>query len=669
MNLHPHHLLSQCHMTVLKAMARYNDIAVRSRRKSDYVEALAEGLFQDQAIAASLTRLDPAARQLLRRLALAGGQAPTRWITTRLEEERILAPPADEGLRHREGGDSGQRQSRCLEDLLAQLITSGLVFSVDRDPRASGLLNFAPQEMLVIPPCVLGRLPADPLAPPSPVAEPATIRLASIARTQRSAYLSWNYVRHHPFRLKPAGVPPESRLCDIRRELMLEGPPTQQEAARISFLLHMLEEMGVLEEKDGWLRAAPDAESFFSQSPVRRARSMLRAWVESARWSCLKGDFWDQEGPRQGALAALEGLPSQAWIPTREWVWHTQWNHLSLFLPPEGNSLQLDSESLARHDPALSEFLRDTLRGPLHWLGLVSLGEGATDSFQLAPGASSALGHLEAEEERAGDLIVQPDFHILALPPVRDGDLAFLDEVGQRVKADRVFEYQLTRSSIYTAQQRGRGAQEIIDCLESRTRSALPQNVGRTLLEWERQHRRIVFHRSAALCQVAEPDILDELMQEPTVARWILRRPTPTEAILQDTRRFLAAIRERGHLAALTSQEEDSTRDSIIVGEDGCIRIPAPVPSIHVLSRLSKFAHGQGADLRITRDSIRKAIARRLQATDVLASLQAMNHGPLDEALVARVHAWARGVADPGPAGGNPILDPPAAAVEKGDRP
>ncbi len=669
MNLHPHHLLSQCHMTMLKAMARYNNIAVRSQRKSDYVEALAEGLFQDQAIAASLTRLDPAARQLLRRLALAGGRAPARWIATRLEEERVPAPPADEGLRHRERGDPGQRQSRCLEDLLAQLITSGLVFSVARDPRASGLLDFDPQEMLVIPPCVLGHLPADLLAPPSPVAEPATIRPTSVARAQRSAYLFWNYVRHHPFRLTPARVPPESHLCNIRQELMLEGALTQQEVAHISFLLYMLEEIGILEEHDGWLRARPDAESFFSQSPVRRARSMLHAWVESAHWSCLKGDFWDQDGPRQGALAALEGLPSQAWFSTREWVWRAQWNHLSLFLPQEGDFLQLDAESLARHDLALSEFLPDTLRGPLHWLGLVSLGEGATDSFQLAPGASSALGHLEAEEERAGDLIVQPDFHILALPPVRDGDLAFLDEIGQRVKADRVFEYQLTRSSVYTAQQRGRGAQEIIDFLESRTRSALPQNVGRTLLEWERQHRRIVFHRSAALCQAAEPDILDELMQEPTVARWILQRATPTEAILRDTRRFLAAIRERGHLAALTSQEEDGTRDSIIVGGAGQIRVPAPVPSIHVLSRLSRFARGQGADLRITKDSIRKAIGHGLHATDILASLQAMNHSPLDEALVARVHAWARGVADPGPAAGNPILDPPAAVVEKGDEP
>jgi hypothetical protein len=558
-DLHPDYLLSRYRVATLRAIARHNHIEVRSRRKSDYIRALSEGLFQDQTIAASLAKLDSVAGQLLRRLALAGGQVPAEWISSRLKEEGILSPPFDEGL---------QRQPHSLEEALTPLVFSGLVFMVDRVPRASGSALLTARDGLVIPSPVMEHLPVEPLVPPRSTEEPAAILPGSIGRAQRVFYLCWNYVRHHPFRPTSSGLPPESHLRDIRRELTLQDPSDEHETAHISFLLYMLEELGVLEDEGGCLRAAQGAENFFSQDPVMRARSMLRAWVESARWSSLREDFWDQEAPRQGALVSLSGLPDQAWVTVRDWCWCARWNHSSFFLPPEQDLLRADVESLIRHDLALYDFLRATLRGPLRWLGLVSLGGSAMDLLQLTPQASSVLAHTEVGEEGAGDLIVQPDFHILALPPVRDGDLAFLDEFGHRVKADRAFEYQLTRSSVYAAQQSGREVKEIVHFLESRTRSPLPQNVARSLQDWERQYHRIAFHPSAAVCQVMEPEVLDGLLQEPSIARWVLQRPTPTEAILRDAGRFLSAVRESGHSSILVSPDGD-IGDPIIVQADG----------------------------------------------------------------------------------------------------
>jgi hypothetical protein len=74
-----------------------------------------------------------------------------------------------------------------------------------------------------------------------------------------------------------------------------------------------------------------------------------------------------------------------------------------------------------------------------------------------------------------------------------------------------VLHYHLSRSSLYKAQQQGLDAAGVIALLEEASGRELPQNVRYSLLDWQRQHERITIHDGAALCQVADPALLDAL--------------------------------------------------------------------------------------------------------------------------------------------------------------
>ncbi len=109
-----------------------------------------------------------------------------------------------------------------------------------------------------------------------------------------------------------------------------------------------------------------------------------------------------------------------------------------------------------------ANFIQSVVRGPLFWMGLVDLGwegpqTGSPSAFRLTPLGLWLLkqGPQPQIPAEGGQVIVQPNLHIIALDPIQEATLINLDHFAERLTAERAVEYQLTRQSVYRGQQTG----------------------------------------------------------------------------------------------------------------------------------------------------------------------------------------------------------------------
>ena len=79
------------------------------------------------------------------------------------------------------------------------------------------------------------------------------------------------------------------------------------------------------------------------------------------------------------------------------------------------------------------------IEGPLHWLGAVDLdysSAGHPVAYHISPAGQALMGMGDwppaLTETAPGRLVIQPNFEMLALPPVREATLLFLDQIAER---------------------------------------------------------------------------------------------------------------------------------------------------------------------------------------------------------------------------------------------
>ncbi len=139
----------------------------------------------------------------------------------------------------------------------------------------------------------------------------------------------------------------------------------------------------------------------------------------------------------------------------------------------------------------------------LYWLGLVDLGylQPVTPAGGAAPanvvavrltdmGRWLLLGDPKpALPEEAGRVVIQPNFRIFAFDPIADRVLAQLDTFATRLNAERAIEYELSRETIYRALLAGQNVNQIKAWLVEVSGNPIPQNVERSLDEWQAAFR------------------------------------------------------------------------------------------------------------------------------------------------------------------------------------
>src|SRR5439155_1194995 len=192
----------------------------------------------------------------------------------------------------------------------------------------------------------------------------------------------------------------------------------------------------------------------------------------------------------------------------------------------------------------------------------------------------------------APHVVVQPNFQIFAFEPTDESVLFTLDQLADRVRAEQVVEYHLSRDSVYRAQRAGLDAAAIVGFLERVSTVPLPQNVRRSLEEWGALHERVIVHRGVPLLHAVDAPTLDALYADSRVALLLGRRVAPTAALIAPE--HLVELRDRlldgDRPPALSEGSKRPAQPAYAVDGAGRINFRQPLPDMTVLQAVQQVA-------------------------------------------------------------------------------
>jgi hypothetical protein len=684
---------------------------------------IAQSLFDPAAIDEALRDLDQVERAILRELAACGGRANSRDLALYLTNAGLLSPGRKDGsAAARELSVRTQDIFRVsqppmtpeypmahphgiFEQALRRLLIAGLVFWGRQTSFAGRERDYAAgthDGILVVPLAVqdAARRTWGPEESSHAALDQHGIGEAGQA-LQRTLYLYWSLVAasREGLPLLSSGLLARSGLRQVTENLgarlHIEQARMENEAPHLLFIRLLSMKLGLLRERDGTLRAVP-AEPFFSLPLVERARRCRRLYVETPFWNELLylPEVSVRPGPAPLEEAHAEVVRSRRMVVGR--LLHEapeEWHNLSTFIArcklympnllfprqygprteryssesnPYGWDFRLRRGWLTpREGWHMIEggFIRAVVGGPLSWLGLVDIDRSENPTaFRLAPDIGVVLSDapLESDEQTWGRLIVQPNFELVALAPVSEALLVNLDRFAERVSLEHIAQYRLTKASVTRAIQMGLHAGEIQEALERAAGGDLPQNVRYSLVEWERQARRVEMWRETTLFEVDDAALLDALFADETTRPLLRRRLSPTlaEVAPQHLAKLQDLLWQRDYLPALASapQQHALAEDGRLVERepqwrlhnDGLLQPFHAVLDLYLAAEVERFTERDEPTgwSRITPASLRRALEGGMILSDIVRFLQRYCLGGVPGSLLIRLKLWGGGYED-----------------------
>ncbi len=557
-----------------------------------------------------------------------------------------------------------------------------------QEPVSSGstVIDFGLAEFYTIPAEVAPLLPM-----PKPLVGTSTPQIEEEVRGDagtfsREAYVLWSYVwQHTPSLLRTDTLSKRDlrALADqFPRELKVDEVKREDELPRLYFQRMLLQTLGLIERHGDVLRADPEsARERWEQPLAERARDWLASyqsatwwqelnWLPQVNWQTYQGKYVDQEWlrARGWVIEQVGGLGAEAeWVAYSSFLLQLRLLNRNFLVPAAqsnrgyygyganyhryttyGNTRQWGFTPVTSESDGWTKveggFVVAVLE-VLNWLGLVDLGQspkGSLRGFRL-----TALGrHLlagrdaPAEEPREGGrVVVQPNFHIVAFGPVGERQLLELERFADRLNADRAIEYEITRQSLYRAQRAGMTAQEVLARLRELMGMELPQNVVRSLEEWQQTHERITIRRSVTLLQGASSELLDTIQG---AAEGALRPLSPTMAVIKEPAALQGALQKLDLSAVLTHDPEG--RSGLMLDEEGVVSFRHRVPDIYLLGQVQRLAEWDEEAERwhLTRGAVQRAKNQfKMEADAQIAAWKTLLIGALPPWLPERIKAWS----------------------------
>ncbi|MFZ5917837.1 MAG: helicase-associated domain-containing protein [Chloroflexota bacterium] len=487
----------------------------------------------------------------------------------------------------------------------------------------------------------------------------------------------------------------------------------EKENPRLHFIRLLLQEMGLVKVHPGRSEVqAVQTTEFWGDPPPTRLQKTFETWREGTFWNELDHlpnliiqtgsapDLSPVVTARKKVLQHLQQMPAGEWVALRRLVdrmrvldyeflfsrevpqqrryygygyyspaYDTPY---SAYRNPLGWGFSPIQDEAQGWEMVEAQFIRHVVAGPLYWMGLVDLGYAGLSqqpsgkrqaepervrvqkaAFRLTEIGAWLLGLGPAPDipTDQGRVVVQPNFQIFALDPISDHVLATLDQFAERISAERAIEYRLTRQSVYVGQQKGWTARRIAEYLEETSGAPLPQNVARTLEEWEALHRRIVIHRRTALAQTVSPSVMDSLLADAGLSAYLSRRLTPTVALLKPNKKAVDQLErqlQRHDLPpARTIHPGKARRPCLTLTNDGRVVFAHKVPSIFLFGVLGHFISQEpDGEWWLSPKSVQQALSRGLTVPDILKELTDLHRGPLPGWAVRAMKAWGKFLGD-----------------------
>ena len=520
---------------------------------------------------------------------------------------------------------------------------------------------------------------------------------------QRSLYLYWSLVAslHEGLALVNNGLLSRAALRQVMEHmgysgqaLRIQGELIRQESdvPYLLFLRLLLMKLDLLHERQGTLHVH-SAEAFFALPLFERARRCYTIWQDTPFWNEMLylPDINVRPGPSPLDAPHEETMRSRHVVVERvEHERFNEWHDLATFIArtklyvpyllfprqygpraerymstsnPYGWDFRLRRGWLTHREGwhmVEGGFIRTVITGPLHWLGVVEVDNDATPTtFRLTAAALFLLGNIapRGDEISTGRLIVQPNFELVALAPTSEALLVKLDRFAERVSLEHIAQYRITKASVTRAIQTGLHANDIKTILEQASGGDVPQNVQYSLVEWERQARRIEMWRNATLLEVDESALLDELFIHEQTRSLLGRRLAPclVEVLPHQLPALQTFLWQRDYLPSLvTAPTQDIVSDNGHLAvrepqwrlhEDGLLQPFYAVTDLYLMAAIERFSDSDEPTgwRRITPPALQRAREANISLDFITHFLQQYCEGGIPPSFLIRLKLWGGG--------------------------
>jgi len=521
-----------------------------------------------------------------------------------------------------------------------------------------------------------------------------------VSALQRSLYRYWSLAAtmHEGMPLVNSRLLSRSALRQVVDQLSPQGTSvmeqirTESDVPHLLFIRLLLMKLGLLSERRGALFAMP-ADMFFSLPILERARRCYHAWLDTAFWNELAyiANVIARPGPVPLDPAHEEVVRSRKQVMERLLAEKVgEWHEFSTFIArtrlytpyllfPRQDGTRTERYSVSNNPYSwdfrlrrgwltpregwyLVEggFIRTIVSGPLHWLGLVSVdSQDNPDAFRLVPDIALITSEtlLDIQEPSWGRLVVQPNFEVIALAPVPEALLLNLDRFAERIRLEHIAQYRLTKASVTRAIQAGLQSETIQQILEQATEGSIPQNVQYSLIEWERQARRIELWRGVTLLEVDDAALLDQLFANAETRPLFGRRLAPllAEVLIDQLSTVQEILWQQDYLPALVSA---SLYDSLLesgrlptrepqwrLQQNGYLQPCHAVLDLYLVSEVERITVLDEATgwRKITPEAIQQACNSGLSLDHIVRFLQHYCEGGIPASFLIRLKLWGDG--------------------------
>ncbi len=343
----------------------------------------------------------------------------------------------------------------------------------------------------------------------------------------------------------------DKQLAAIRR-----NPPTdrstQQRLVGLSQFLLQPASLELILELIGDLIAQPEQlKQFLTASRAHALAWLQQSWKDSTNWNDLArmgqlqiaGTEWpnNPQAGRATALGLLAQIPPGEWWSLDATVEAVQQHQPDFLREPGG----FKSWYLRRADDGQfvtgfenwhsveGAYLRFLLRGPLHWLGGVDLGDQG-ESFRIATQAGPLFDGQQPPnvEQPAGKATVRANGDIQI---ARSADRSLRYQIARFTIWENAgvggYRYRLSAAALQQAEEQGLTAAHANKLLAQASGGELPAGLARALERWASHGPEAVLQRELVL-EVKDPEVLEQLATHRSTGRWIQTRLSPDRAVV-----------------------------------------------------------------------------------------------------------------------------------------
>lgn len=340
--------------------------------------------------------------------------------------------------------------------------------------------------------------------------------------------------------------------------------------ARTALLITLAGSLGLAAAERGVFKPVPShARAWLERSRPQQVRALAEGW----RASTLYNDLWHTPGlkpddtgwrndpllARQTVLTSLESEPSDDWWPVAQFIEAVKADEPD-FQRPAG-----DYESWYLRDATTGQYLRGfeswdrvdgavlwfILTGPMHWLGLIDLGdEGALCRLTVYGRALAGAADWPDRPDEGERMTIQPDGTILAPRTVSRYERFQLARITEWGPAGDPYVYHLTAAGLQRARAQGIALDVIRSFLRRASDTELPASVSRLLDQWERSGGAAARLMRGVVLRIPAEDTMKTVTETPELRRYLGAALGPTAVMVRpgQEQELAAALQARGIL-------------------------------------------------------------------------------------------------------------------------